>query len=88
VVASGGITSYRVAPYNSAASNHLLLVESLVKSGFGQLGLKLPITPVVSMGRRNTGLQFTRRRLKAQGLSRTLIETQRDLVEMDLRVDG
>ena len=41
-----------------------------------------------STGRCNTGLQFTRRRLKAQGLSRTLIQAQRDLVEMDLRVDG
>jgi len=42
----------------------------------------------VSTGRCNTGLKFTRRRLKAQGLSRALIETQRDLIEMGLRVDG
>src|SRR3984885_15824887 len=41
----------------------------------------------VSTGRCNTGLQFTRRRLKAQGLSRALVETQRDLVEMGLSVD-
>jgi hypothetical protein len=42
----------------------------------------------VSTGRCNTGLQFTRWRLKAQGLSRALIETHRDLIEMSLRVDG
>ncbi|MBB5330808.1 hypothetical protein HDF14_004444, partial [Edaphobacter lichenicola] len=50
--------------------------------------LSLPITLAVSTGRCNTGLQFTRRRLKAQGLSRALVETQRDLVEMGLSVDG
>ena len=39
-----------------------------------------------STGRCNTGLKFTRRSLKTQGLSRALIETQRDLVEMGLGV--
>jgi hypothetical protein len=47
-----------------------------------------PIRAAVSTGGCNTGLQFTRWRLKAQGLSRALIEAQRDLVEMGLRVDG
>ena len=49
---------------------------------------KFPKTPAGSTGRCNTGLKFTRRSLKAQGLSRALIETQGDLVEMGLRVDG
>src|ERR1700760_3353443 len=44
--------------------------------------------PASSTGRCNTGLQFTRRRFKAQGLSRALIEAQRYLVEIGLRVDG
>jgi hypothetical protein len=48
----------------------------------------LPQTWAVSTGRCNTGLQFTRRGLKAQGLSGALVETQRDLVEMGLSVDG
>jgi hypothetical protein len=39
-----------------------------------------------STGRCNTGLKFTRRRFKAQGLSRALIEAQGDLVEIGLRV--
>ena len=34
---------------------------------------KLPVTRAVSTGRCNTGLEFTRRSLKAQGLSRALI---------------
>jgi hypothetical protein len=42
----------------------------------------------VSTGRCNTGLEFTRRSLKTQGLSGALIETQSDLVEIGLRVDG
>jgi hypothetical protein len=41
-----------------------------------------------STGRCNTGLQFTRGRFKAQGLSRALIEPQSYLVEIGLRVDG
>jgi hypothetical protein len=41
-----------------------------------------------STGRCNTGLQFTRRRFKAQGFSRALIEAQSYLVEIGLRVDG
>jgi hypothetical protein len=49
---------------------------------------KLPKTSAGSTGRCNTGLQFTRRRLKAQGLSRALIEAQRYFVKMGLRVDG
>jgi hypothetical protein len=58
-----------------------------IQSDSGQI-LHLPITRAVSTGRCNTGLQFTRRRLKAQGLSRALIETQGDLVEVGLRVNG
>jgi hypothetical protein len=41
-----------------------------------------------STGRCNTGLQFTRRRFKAQGLSRALIQAQSYLVKIGLRVDG
>jgi len=49
---------------------------------------KLPITPAGSTGRCNTGLQFTRRRFKAQSLSRALIEAQSYLVEIGLSVTG
>ena len=45
-------------------------------------------SPAGSTGRCNTCLQFTRRRLKAQGLSRALIEAQGYLVEIGLRVNG
>jgi hypothetical protein len=41
-----------------------------------------------SDGRRNTCLQFTRRSLKSQCLSWTLIQAQRDLVELRLRDGG
>jgi hypothetical protein len=41
-----------------------------------------------STGRCNTGLQFTRRGFKAQGLSRALIQAQSYLVEIGLRVAG
>jgi hypothetical protein len=47
-------------------------------------GLKLLKTPAGSGGRRNTCLQFTCRRLEAQGLSGTLVQAQRDLVELRL----
>ena len=40
------------------------------------------------MGRRNTCAQFTRWSLEAQSFSRALIETQRDLVQLGLRVAG
>ena len=40
------------------------------------------------MDRCNTGLEFTRRGFKAQGLSRALIEAQGYLVEIGLRVAG
>jgi hypothetical protein len=67
----------------------------LEKWGFRKLHLltrrlsgKLPITRAVSTGRCNARLQFTRRRFKAQGLSRALIEAQSYLVEIGLRVDG
>jgi hypothetical protein len=45
-------------------------------------------SPAGSAGRCNTSLQFICWHLKAQGLSRSLIEAQGDLVEMGLRVDG
>ena len=48
----------------------------------------LPITRAGSTGRCNTGLEFTRRRLKAQSLSRALIEAQSYLVEIGLSVTG
>ena len=50
--------------------------------------MKFQQSRAVSTGRCNTGLEFTRRSLKTQGLSGTLIETQSDLVEIGLRVDG
>jgi hypothetical protein len=48
----------------------------------------LPKMRAGSTGRCNTGLQFTRRGFKAQGLSRALIEAQGYLVEIGLRVTG
>ena len=50
--------------------------------------LNLPQNGAGSTGRCNTSLKFTCRSLKTQGLSGSLIQTQRDLVEMGLRVDG
>src|SRR5271168_2715568 len=44
--------------------------------------------PTSSDGRRNTCLQFTRWSLKSQCLSWTLIQAQRDLVELRLRDGG
>ena len=41
----------------------------------------IPVIPVVSRGRCNTGLQFIRRSSKSQGLSWSGIETQSDCVE-------
>src|SRR5271168_1548251 len=41
-----------------------------------------------SEGRRNTCAQFTRWSLESQSFSRALIETQRDLVQLGLRVTG
>ena len=41
-----------------------------------------------SEGRRNTCAQVTRWSLKAQSFSRALIKTQRDLVQLRLRVAG
>src|SRR6266403_1182614 len=43
-----------------------------------------PINTASSDGRRNTCLKFTRRSLKSQGLSWTLIQAQLDLVELRL----
>src|SRR5208337_3056785 len=45
-----------------------------------------PVVVASSDGRRNTFLKFTRRSLESQGLSWTLIQAQRDLVELRLRV--
>src|SRR5271154_5475938 len=47
-----------------------------------------PPPPAGSEGRRNTCAQFTRWSLEAQSFSRALIETQRDLVQLGLRVAG
>jgi hypothetical protein len=46
--------------------------------------VKLQVTRAGSDGRRNTCLQFTCRRLEAQGLSGTSIQAQRDLIELRL----
>ena len=43
-----------------------------------------PVTPASSDGRYNTCLQFTRGGLKSQGLSRALIQAQRNLIELCL----
>ena len=48
--------------------------------------LKVLINAASSDGRRNTCLKFTRGSLKSQGLSWTLIQAQRDLVELRLRI--
>ena len=47
---------------------------------------QLPINAASSDGRRNTCLKFTRGSLKSQGLSWALIQAQRDLVELRLRI--
>ncbi len=51
-------------------------------------GVNCAKNEAVSTGRCNTGLQFTRRSLKSQSLSWTLIEAQSYLVEFGLRVTG
>ena len=43
---------------------------------------------MVSMGRRNTCLKFTRRSLKSQSFSWALIQAQRDFVQMRLGIVG
>jgi len=50
--------------------------------------LTFPFIEVVSMGRRNTFLEFTRRRLKTQSLSWALIQAQRDFVQIRLGIAG
>jgi hypothetical protein len=55
---------------------------------FGNFESNLLKSRAGSTGRCNTSLKFTCRSLKTQGLSGSLIQTQRDLVEMGLRVDG
>jgi hypothetical protein len=50
--------------------------------------VKCPVTRAGSKGRCNTCAQFTRWSLEAQSFSRALIETQRDLVQLGLRVAG
>jgi len=64
------------------------LLEMDEKPAIRKIDPNLPKSRAGSTGRCNTGLQFTRRRFKAQGLSRALIETQSYLVEIGLRVDG
>src|SRR5260370_3654713 len=48
----------------------------------------LPITRAGSDGRRNTCLQSSCRSLETQGFSGTLIQSQRDFVEIGLRIAG
>ena len=62
--------------------------RSSLKTGFAETSSNLPKSRAGSTGRCNTGLQFTRRRFKAQSLSRALIEAQSYLVEIALRVTG
>ena len=60
----------------------LALTEEL----FAHLGgmADRPLIHASSGGRRNTCLQFTCRRLETQGFSGTLVQAQRDLVELRL----
>src|SRR5258707_10173394 len=58
-----------------------------MKRCYRQVQLKFPKSRAVSDGRRNTCLQSSCRSLETQGLSGTLIQAQRDLVELRLR-DG
>src|SRR5258708_31406045 len=61
------------------------LTINVISSNFG---VNLPKMWAVSMDRCNTGLEFTGRSFKAQSFSWTLIEAQRYLVEIGLRITG
>src|ERR1035437_9542754 len=76
--------SFETFPLHSHGGPYIRQVQRA--SEFG--GSDLLKTPAGSTGRCNTGLKFTRRGFKAQGLSRALIQAQSYLVEMGLRVDG
>src|SRR5271168_5019126 len=61
------------------------------KKNSGRRRSLFSLTPFIdagSEGRRNTCAQFTCWSLEAQSFSRALIETQRDLVQLGLRVAG
>ena len=72
--------------YDTSANGSL----GSVKMGFGAIGRigTFPLTAAGSNGRRNTCGKFTRRSLQAQSFSGALIEAQRDLVQLALRVAG
>src|SRR5262249_4570516 len=56
-----------------------------LEAGFLTVGELMVISPASSDGRRNTGLQCTRRSLESQSFPWALIQAQRDLVELRLR---
>jgi len=64
------------------------VLGSVIVGRDGTAAAQFPESRAGSTGRCNTGLEFTRRGFKAQGLSRALIEAQSYLVEIGLRVDG
>jgi hypothetical protein len=67
---------------------HSVAAFHLQPAGSSELEEKLPKTRASSTGRCNTISKFTCRSLKAQSLSRALIEAQSYLVEIGLRVAG
>lgn len=64
------------------------LLEMDEKPTIRKIDPKLPQSRAGSDGRRNTCLQSSCRSLETQGLSGTLIQAQRDLVELGLRDRG
>jgi hypothetical protein len=48
--------------------------------------VKYPVMHAGSGRRRNTYVEFTRRSLESEGFSRALVQAQRDLVELRLRI--
>jgi hypothetical protein len=82
-----GLLASRVVSARDRAG-HMVLSCHFVHRFTGQIKsyFTCPITAASSDGRRNTCLKFTRRSLKSQGLSWMLIQAQRDLVELRLRI--
>src|SRR5208283_5851637 len=96
--ASGGLTPWTSSVAATEAPR--VMEPSAVMSGNAKMR-KLMNTPsarsermqpmvkvVVSIGRRNTFLEFTRRSLKTQSLSWALIQAQRDFVQIRLGIAG
>ena len=73
---------------NSSPHSHLLINRRVTHRRRQSRQARFLQSRAGSTGRCNTGLQFTRRRFKAQSLSRALIEAQSYLVEIGLSVTG